>query len=394
MCFQSGRSIMKKLEEYKWICPDAFVGVNTNVDGSWTPCCAITMKAEKNIKSGDTYDDFHNSSQMKKLRRAFKNQDLNYLKKTCKECIKSEKYNVESLRQVSLNKYNNELKNKKSELENIIETDCKPTFLQSPLLMSLGQGICNLKCGMCVDFLSSARKQESMQLGEIDETYPSSKVNHPKKFEKDLDWILNKCVEFPMPMAEPLLVKKSFDILNRLNKNKNVLVTTNGTINVDKFIQHAKDFKYVNIAVSIEGGKDVNTYIRYPSNWDTILQNFDKLSEYKNFEVVFNSTMNALNVGKFTKMRKDIAKRKWRVGNVIRNNAPWEVSSIPDDVREIYLNDLYEFGEQSIINLIENRVYNEKNMIELMQHCKRRDNLRGTYLPGVFPEWKKYYEEA
>jgi len=171
-------------------------------------------------------------------------------------------------------------------------------------------------------------------------------------------------------------------------------VTTNGTINVDKFIEYAKDFKYVNIAVSIEGGKDVNTYIRYPSKWKSILQNFDKLSKHKNFEVVFNSTMNALNVGKFTKMRKDIAKRKWRVGNIIRGNAPWEVSSIPDDVREIYLNDLYEFGEQSIITLIENRVYNEKNMIKLMQHCKRRDNLRGTYLPDVFPEWKKYYEET
>ena len=40
---------MKKLEEYKWICPDAFVGVNTNVDKG-TPCCAITMKAEKKYK--------------------------------------------------------------------------------------------------------------------------------------------------------------------------------------------------------------------------------------------------------------------------------------------------------------------------------------------------------
>ena len=96
---------MKKLEEYKWICPDAFVGVNTNVDGTWTPCCAITMNADKNIKSGDTYDDFHYSTQMKKLRGAFKNQDLNYLKKTCSECIKSEKDNIESLRQVSFKKY-------------------------------------------------------------------------------------------------------------------------------------------------------------------------------------------------------------------------------------------------------------------------------------------------
>ena len=385
---------MKKLEEYKWICPDAFVGVNTNVDGSWTPCCAITMNADKNIKSGDTYDDFHYSTQMKKLRGAFKNQDLNYLKKTCSECIKSEKDNIESLRQVSLKKYYKELKDKKSELENIIETDCKPTFLQSPLLMSLGQGICNLKCGMCVDYLSSARKQESLQLGEIDKNYPSSKVNHPKKFEEDLDWILNKCVEFVMPMAEPLLVKKSFEILDKLDKNKNVLVITNGTVNVDKFIKYAKDFNYVNIAISIEGGRDVNSYIRYPSKWETILQNFDKLSEYKNFDVSFVSTMNALNIGKFTKMREDIQDRTWGKGNIIRGNAPWEVSSIPDDVQEIYLNDLYEFGDKSLIKLIEHRVYNKENMIKLMKHCKRRDVHRGTYLPDVFPEWEKYYEKA
>ena len=47
-----------------------------------------------------------------------------------------------------------------------------------------------------------------------------------------------------------------------------------------------------------------------------------------------------------------------------------------------------------LINYLENSVYNEKVMLELMQHCKRRDKLRKTYLPDVFPEWSKYYEKT
>ena len=47
-----------------------------------------------------------------------------------------------------------------------------------------------------------------------------------------------------------------------------------------------------------------------------------------------------------------------------------------------------------LIRYLEDSVYDEKVMIELMQHCKRRDKLRKTYLPDVFPEWLKYYEKT
>jgi len=79
---------------------------------------------------------------------------------------------------------------------------------------------------------------------------------------------------------------------------------------------------------------------------------------------------------------------------VIVNNRPYTLSAIPDDVKELYLNDLYEFGMIELINYLENSVYNEKVMLELMLHCKRRDKLRKTYLPDVFPEWSKYYEKT
>ena len=47
-----------------------------------------------------------------------------------------------------------------------------------------------------------------------------------------------------------------------------------------------------------------------------------------------------------------------------------------------------------MISYVENSVYDEKLMIELMIHCRKRDKLRKAYLPDVFPEWTKYYENC
>ena len=168
-------------------------------------------------------------------------------------------------------------------------------------------------------------------------------------------------------------------------------MVTNGTINPDRFISLAKHLD-TTVNISIEGGKDVNTYIRYPSKWETIIENYDKLD--KHFDVSFLSTINSLNIGKFTQLKKDIKDRKWNQGSVIVNNIPYTLSAIPDDIKELSLNDCFEFGMIELIRYLEDSVYDEKVMIELMQHCKRRDKLRKTYLPDVFPEWLKYYEKT
>ena len=391
----------KKLEDYEWMCPDAFVNIYGAGEGTYLPCCMTEIwkigeeTGEKlaNVKN-DSFEDYYNSSLMKKFREAFKKNDKKFLNKTCATCINSEKSGLQSLRTTNLQKYYDEWKHKKEELEKIIENDSLPTFIQSPTFSALGQGQCNLKCGMCDDYISSARKRESIELGEISKNYPTSIIKHGEKFYRDLDWMLENCLEFELPMAEPLMVKYSYEIIKKLGKNKKLKVVTNGTINVDKFIDHVKDFKHVEVNVSIEGGEKVNTYIRYPSKWKTIIENFDKLSNLKNSNVSFISTINALNIGKFTQLKRDIGDRPWNQGSIIMNNNPWKISSIPDDVKEIYLNDLYEFGNKNIINFLENRVYDEKNMIELMKHCKRRDKLRKAYLPDVFPEWTKYYENC
>ena len=63
---------------------------------------------------------------------------IKILSDMCKQCINSEEYGLQSLRQTSLERFNNEFKHKKSELERIIEEDCRTYFFESPILISLG----------------------------------------------------------------------------------------------------------------------------------------------------------------------------------------------------------------------------------------------------------------
>ena len=74
-------------------------------------------------------------------------------------------------------------------------------------------------------------------------------------------------------------------------------------------------------------------------------------------------------------------------------NNEFLLNSIPYEIKEIYLNKLYEEGANiNLIKYLENAEYNETDMWKMLRHIKRRDRLRGTNLLDVFPEWKEYYE--
>ena len=83
--------------------------------------------------------------------------------------------------------------------------------------------------------------------------------------------------------------------------------------------------------------------------------------------------------------------RKGHAGSPVTNNF-YSLNSIPYDIREIYLDKLYQTGHSDLIKYLENAEYNETDMWKMLRHIKRRDRLRSTNLLDVFPEWKKYYE--
>ena len=132
----------------------------------------------------------------------------------------------------------------------------------------------------------------------------------------------------------------------------------------------------------------MTNYIRYGSDFDVVLKHYDMMQEIWGGDVMFTTTINALNIARIPELLK---LRKGHAGSPVTNNF-YSISSIPYEIREIYLNKSYEEGATDLIKYLENAEYNETDMWKMLRHIKRRDRLRGTNLLEVFPEWKEYYE--
>lgn len=392
MSFQSGKNTMKKLEDYEWICPEPFTNLFTTPSGHYVPCCAIDYTElfknygdELSETGKHTIDDYLNSDFLKKMRKAMKENDKDFLKDICKNCIKSEQVGNRSHRQWYLQRFiQDEFTHKKQELERLIHEESYPTFLHSVEALSIGGNYCNLACNMCGSGNSSKYNSEAIKLGE-EKNMQSQPVNY-KKFYDDL-YKFN-VLEFKFTGGEPLLIKKHYEVMSKQSRDTIIRIITNGTVNPKKLITTLEGFKKVIINVSAEGPKDVTNYIRHGSDFDIVLKHYDMMQDVWGDDVMFTATINALNISRIPELLK---LRKGHAGSPVTNNF-YSVNSIPDDIKEIYLQKLYEEGEYDLIKYLQNSEYNETDMWKMLMHIKGRDRLRGTNLLEVFPEWKKYYE--
>ncbi len=392
MSFQSGKNTMKKLEDYEWICPEPFANLMTTTSSNYIPCCALDYDAlYKNhynelISTKDhTIKEYYESKFLNKFRTAIKNNDKEFLQDICKNCISTEKSGNRSHRQYYLSRYvKGVFRHKKKELEKIIDNNSVPNFLHSVEPLSVGGNICNLACNMCGPGCSSKYNSEAYKLNEEKSMFPMS--SNYGKFIEDLNKF--DILEMKFTGGEPLLIKKNYEIMSQLSKDTIIRIITNGTVNPSKLIKTLKGFKQVVINVSAEGPKEVTEYIRHGSSFDTVLKHFDMMRKVWFNNVMFTTTINALNI---TRIPELLNIRKGHAGSPVTNNF-YSLNSIPDDIKEMHLQKLYEIGNIDLIKFLENAEYNETDMWKMLRHIKRRDRLRGTNLLDVFPEWKEYYE--
>lgn len=177
-------------------------------------------------------------------------------------------------------------------IENTKEDGSIPYKLQY-LDLRLGH-TCNLKCIMCSPHDSSMWVADHKKVFPIFKSPlikkqmawdPNSFNNYwhenPKFWEEIYDQIPN-LKQLYFAGGEPLIIKehKMFleEIVRRgyasqihLRYNTNVLMLD------DSIIDLWKQFKVVKVGVSLDALSDRNHYIRYPSDWDTIVQNLHKL---------------------------------------------------------------------------------------------------------------------
>jgi len=257
-------------------------------DGSALLCCISSAEKDLNYNKLSLTEAW-NSDHFKSARKTmlegkqFKN---------CIACYKEEAVGIYSHRQIENHIWRNKLGDQFiNDLINDTNFDGSVNHNWITLDLRLGN-TCNLQCIMCRPIDSSKwvkhaniLKQELKTDARWDwkhkvESYSTNNF----EWYKDEDF-LKEFYESSKDLrhiifggGEPLYIKEHKEILKKLvetgdSKHIELRYHTNGTIYDKEVVDLWTKFKYVDVMISLDGAKDVNDYIRYPADWETIEQN-------------------------------------------------------------------------------------------------------------------------
>lgn len=270
------------------------------------------------------------------------------------------------------------------------------------------RNLCNFKCRMCGDQLSSSWEAERRAMGDYDKEGNgdawAKKENKPaiENFQKDVaeaelwEAVKNGTIEeIYWVGGEPLMWEVHWEIMEYLVKNdlaKNVWVRYNTNFSrttykhwdLENLLPH---FKMVQICASIDGtGKNVE-YVRHGIKWDQWIQNFkDYLflnDKYGQYGIAFDLTITT--PGLFSlKSLFDLAV-ELDVNTLIKTTFAFDgsVTMCPQVLPRELFNEVID----DILDYIRPKVaVNPKhaNWIECLEDLKNRETFEEKY-----PDWKE-----
>jgi len=289
--------------------------------------------------------------------------------------------------------------------------------------------LCNLKCRICGPWASSRWN------GEYIEKQPTAEREHTKeqlkiwagegRYEEDsktwenLEVILPHVKEIDMYGGEPFMIQQQWDMLQKsvdlgFSVEQILHFNTNGTHYDEHNIELLKNFKEVEISISIDGvGKEFE-YQRHLAKWDLVYENlkkFKKLSmEFPHIKVQICITMNILNVWNFyeyVKTFKSIGMNYYV--NILHYGEHYCIQSLLERAKEEVLKkyenimivdseitDYDKENMQRILQFMFGKISTRENWQNFLDETKRADEYRNEDFSSVYEEFSKViaYEKS
>ena len=159
---------------------------------------------------------------------------------------------------------------------------------------------CNLQCRMCGPDYSHLIGREYKQLSLISKLPP----------HKNTDFTIvnfSNLKKLYVAGGEPTAMPEFYDFLDRCIDTEKTdfefMVNTNGTKINNRLRKQIKHFSNLQFIISIDGHSDLNHYIRWPSNWETIIENMHYLKN-NNHIIATNTTVSIYNVARLHTLLK------------------------------------------------------------------------------------------
>lgn len=246
-------------------------------------CC----NSEKKIKPYSNDFDFVNDTDFVEIRnKLLQGQAIEH----CSKCYNVEQGGAKSSRYYHSNEWITNLN-----IDNIEEVYTDLVFYDIR-----NDNTCNLACRMCYPGFSSQLEKEFIKLNWIKpSTRPRYKITEIINVEK--------IKKLYMAGGEPTLIEEFKEFLQlAIDKNRTDIelrIITNGT-NVNKeFAELLSNFSNIEFTVSIDGYNQVNRYIRWPSNWLSLVDNIKRLYNITQ-RVSFNITVTMWNISQLSQLVK------------------------------------------------------------------------------------------
>ena len=271
-------------------CVAPFVNLSTTNHGKVRLCCQSKTLGNLHVNKHNL-EDIWQGQDYQRVREQFLNNEW---PAECATCKINEEKSIPSRRSFENQKWSQ------------IEKKSYPTqAVDFPWAVDLRLGnLCNLKCIMCTPDNSNTWYDEYENFEHLKFFKKDENVRWPfhASFLDDYKEWVSKVRVLYFSGGEPLLIKKHRQIIEFLIENdlaKNIILwyDTNATYIDQEWIDMWSHFEKVNLSLSIDGGKQVNEYIRHPINHDDLLINYKLLATRPdNIEVKLQISVGALNI--------------------------------------------------------------------------------------------------
>jgi sulfatase maturation enzyme AslB (radical SAM superfamily) len=269
--------------------------------------------------------------------------------------------------------------------------------------------MCNLLCRSCTPDDSHLIEKEYQELKLV----PIKNIEIPKHTKGRFDLVeFDNISKLLVAGGEPTIMPEFFKFLEKCiatgNTDFEVNVTTNGTQLSDRLKELVKQFKDFSWVFSIDGYKDINHYVRYPSNWNNIVENWRYHRSQKN-PVTVNTTISIYNINTLDLLFHWIDQEfPNTLINCMAVISPWKLDPLLFPDRDSVLQSLERvmqtncYRESEILETTINSLYQQfQNRIEINEPLLKEffkfndllDSNRNIYLQDYVPVLEKYREK-
>jgi hypothetical protein len=271
----------------------------------------------------------------------------------CSRCYLLEKTTKTSTRMLSNRKFKHLIK----EAKNITKSNGAVTQMKLAYWDFRFSNICNLKCRMCGDQLSSAWYEDVIQLKKLEYGIDHKRNNHSgiiritnsssKDLWKTIQSNINYVEEIYFAGGEPLIMDEHYLILQQLIEKGKTNVRLVYNTNISKFthkkynvINYWKQFKTVVVCCSIDAPDVVGEYIRRGSNWNVVVTNLSLLMTLPNVDISITPTIQIHNLLEIpvlvdAMLHLGLPPKSIILSNILTSPHWYDIRILPDNIKTI-----------------------------------------------------------